>query len=277
MPRAQSPPHPPPNPLALTAAPQIGKKRRLRERGVKGQTRVKKWVVLDLGVPPDPSYDPWGAPAAFRLLACTGEACAAFTLRDLRALPDQREYGPLDWHCVTGWTAPGLRFRGVPLRAFIAKCGPPADWVWLKQTSADGYTTVVHREDAEDPASFLCLGDAEGELLAREHGGVRLVFPQLFGWKSAKWLVKVEFLSGPAPGGFWEKLGCHARGRVALDERWAPGRTRGVWTLLVGSAGRPGIMQGLYMRYLPAGVWTRIMQLGGAVLGFFTLGRRKGD
>ena len=94
-------------------------------------------------------------------------------------------------------------------------------------------------------------------------------------------LVKVEFLSGPAPPrGFWEKLGCHARGRVALDERWAPGRTRGVWNLLVGSAGSPGVMQGLYMRYLPAGVWTRIMQFGGAVLGFFTLGRearRKGD
>ena len=90
-------------------------------------------------------------------------------------------------------------------------------------------------------------------------------------------LVKVEFLSGPAPPrGFWEKLGCHARGRVALDERWAPSflgwRSWGA-TLLVGSGGCPGITRGLYL--LPESVWTRIWQRSGAVLGFLFLGRRK--
>ena len=49
------------------AAGAVRKKAELRKRGVRGQTRAKGWVVLDLGVAPAADYDPWAAPEAFSI------------------------------------------------------------------------------------------------------------------------------------------------------------------------------------------------------------------
>jgi DMSO/TMAO reductase YedYZ molybdopterin-dependent catalytic subunit len=46
----------------------------------------------------------------------------------------------------------------------------------------------------------------------RQHGGlVRLSIPQLYAWKSAKWVNGVRFLKED-PAGFWEEGGYHMRG-----------------------------------------------------------------
>jgi len=258
--------------LERRAAGAVRKKAELRRRGVRGQTRARGWVVLDLGVLPDPSYDPWGAPDKFSLkfihTSSGTERCLG--LAELRALGEENYME--DWHCVTGWTAPGVGFRGVPLRRVLEHLGEPfvkGHWKCLHQTGADTYTVNVAREDALDPRAFLCTGDADGKLLPREHGGVRLVFPHLFGWKSCKWLTEVCFLPEDRMG-FWEKLGCHPRGRVDRDERWAS-EARGLWVSLVGDGQRPGIMMGFYMAYMPQWVWEGAMQLGGWLLGAFTL------
>jgi DMSO/TMAO reductase YedYZ molybdopterin-dependent catalytic subunit len=48
--------------------------------------------------------------------------------------------------------------------------------------------------------------------IAPEHGGpVRLIIPQLYVWKSAKWVKGVRFLERDQPG-FWEEGGYHMRG-----------------------------------------------------------------
>ena len=174
----------------------VRKKAELRRRGVRGQTRARGWVVLDLGVAPDPSWmDPWTTPEAFSI---TFHDETSGTMRRL-GLTELRELGEgsyeEDWHCVTGWTAPGVGFRGVPLRRVLEHLGfLSGPWECLHQMGADSYTVNVSREDAMDDRAFLCLDDSEGRLLSREHGGVRLVFPHLFGWKSCKWLTEVSFL-----------------------------------------------------------------------------------
>ena len=81
------------------------------------------------------------------------------------------------------------------------------------------------------PGAFLALSFADGSPIPLEHGGPRIVLPHLFGWKSCKWLHSVQFLDEQAMG-FWERLGCHMRGRVELGERWAP-RSKSVWDFLV--------------------------------------------
>ena len=52
----------------------------------------------------------------------------------------------------------------------------------------------------------------DGEPIPAEHGGpVRLVVPQLYAWKSAKWIKGLTFLTEDVAG-FWEEGGYHMRG-----------------------------------------------------------------
>merc|ERR1739848_270953 len=99
---------------------------------------------------------------------------------------------------------------------------------------------------------FLALGDADGRILPREHGGVRLMFPQLYGWKSAKYLTRIEFCVTQRRG-FWERLGCHRRGRWEFEERWADGAV-GVWNVLAWLTNR--------WQLFGENAWVRVMQTG---------------
>ena len=52
----------------------------------------------------------------------------------------------------------------------------------------------------------------DGEPITPEHGGpVRLIIPQLYAWKSAKWLKGFKFVAEDEAG-FWERNGYHLRG-----------------------------------------------------------------
>jgi DMSO/TMAO reductase YedYZ molybdopterin-dependent catalytic subunit len=53
----------------------------------------------------------------------------------------------------------------------------------------------------------LLVHSAEGKPLSREHGGpVRVVVPQLWAWKGAKWASRIEFLTFDRRG-YWEIRG----------------------------------------------------------------------
>nr|MBA3241258.1 molybdopterin-dependent oxidoreductase [Acidobacteriota bacterium] len=74
-----------------------------------------------------------------------------------------------------------------------------------------GWTTNLPVEYflAEDS---LFAWSNDGQPIPPEHGGpVRLVVPQLYAWKSAKWVKGVRFLAEDAAG-FWEEGGYHMRG-----------------------------------------------------------------
>ena len=233
-----------------------------------GQHLVNKWVVLDLGHRPDKSaHDPWREGEDFGVhfhgLGDGGERSRRVTLRELRAACPNAEWARFDsrdWHCVTGWSARGLSFRGVPLSTITALLSPRADWRCLFQRSADGYAVGVHVDECAN--AFLAVTDGDGEVLSEEHGGPRLVFPDCYGWKSAKFLSSIEFTAdaSDAARGFWEKLGCHPRGRWAREERWAPGASNGVWTVLAW-------ITGLYRKLFGERVWELVMVHGGRALG----------
>lgn len=225
-----------------------------------GQTKALSWIVLDLkGNPNTNSYDPWIEPEKFSILCkglADGRECR-LSLEDLKELPTRRY--KVDWHCVTGWSFAGLILTGIPMKDLLKRLNPDPSWVDVLQVSVDGYAVNTHREDVEYEEAFLCIGDADGNILPVQHGGIRLVIPALFGWKSAKWLTELHFLREHKPG-FWEKLGCHSRGRVAFDERFAPGHATTVWSWLIW-------MSDQYRVYFGYHVWVWVMKFGGALLG----------
>jgi DMSO/TMAO reductase YedYZ molybdopterin-dependent catalytic subunit len=125
-------------------------------------------------------------------------------LADLLALPQVRREA--DFHCVTGWSVLDLVLEGVALETVLALARPREDATHLMCHGADGYSTNLPLEEATKPDVLLVHG-AEGAPLAAEHGGpVRVVVPQLWAWKGAKWVRRLELMKHDRRG-YWEIRG----------------------------------------------------------------------
>jgi len=127
----------------------------------------------------------------------------------------------LDFHCVTGWSRLGDSWTGIPSSAILALARPDSTAVSVMIHCADGYTTNVPLRDFEQEGVMLAY-ILDGEPLTREHGfPVRLVVPQLYAYKSAKWVVGLEFLAEDSPG-FWEQRGYSLHGDPWTEDRYSP-------------------------------------------------------
>jgi DMSO/TMAO reductase YedYZ molybdopterin-dependent catalytic subunit len=167
-----------------------------------GQNVFEKaeWPVLDLG-----TETPAIAPERWRLVV-DGAVERPLTLAyaDLLALPQVEEES--DFHCVTGWSIFDLRFRGVRLETVLALARPRADATHLMAHASDGYSTNLPLEEALKPDVLLVHG-VDGKALPRDHGGpVRIVVPQLWAWKGAKWVSRLELMTQDRRG-YWEIRG----------------------------------------------------------------------
>lgn len=165
------------------------------------------------GVQGDPS------PSAFKLKV-HGEVAQPRTL-DFAALLGLRPVElTLDVHCVTGWSALGVRFKGVRLRDLAALCQPRASARHLIFEAAHGYTANVSLPEALHP-DVLVAWEMNGRRLPRSHGApVRAIHPNLYFWKSAKWLTGVRFQSKDERG-YWESRGYHNHADPWEEERYA--------------------------------------------------------
>ncbi len=124
-----------------------------------------------------------------------------------------------DAHCVTGWSKLDNLWEGVSTGVIGELAGilPEAKFVMIH--SVGGFTTNLSLSDFFEP-DVLFAARYNDELLAHEHGfPVRLVVPGLYFWKSAKWVVGIEFMEKDKPG-FWESHGYHIRGDPWKEERY---------------------------------------------------------
>jgi DMSO/TMAO reductase YedYZ molybdopterin-dependent catalytic subunit len=72
-----------------------------------------------------------------------------------------------------------------------------------------------------DRDDVLLATKRNGEPLTPEHGWpLRLIVPQLYAWKSAKWVRGLIFMDADRPG-YWERLGYHRRGDPFREERFS--------------------------------------------------------
>jgi DMSO/TMAO reductase YedYZ molybdopterin-dependent catalytic subunit len=164
-----------------------------------GQTVTHKWPVLDLGRQPEVPLDRWQ-------LVVDGavEAPQRLSWKDFLALPQITEVS--DFHCVTTWSKLDVPWEGVPLAAVIALARPKPEATHVMTHAYDGYTTNLPLEEALKD-DVLLVHHALGEPLPVEHGGpVRAITPQLYAWKGAKWINRIELLTRDRPG-FWEERG----------------------------------------------------------------------
>ena len=171
----------------------------------------EEWPVLDLGETPQIAPERWR-------LTVDGavETPLALSWADLHALPQADEEA--DFHCVTGWSILDVRFRGVRVETALALARPKADATHLMIHGSDGYSTNLPLEEALKP-DVLLVHTVEGKPLAAAHGGpVRVVVPQLWAWKGAKWVSRLELLTHDRRG-YWEIRGYSNTAHPWRDDR----------------------------------------------------------
>jgi DMSO/TMAO reductase YedYZ molybdopterin-dependent catalytic subunit len=163
------------------------------------QYETKKWPVLDLGIKPSVSRERWklvvdGAVASPRTL----------TWADLEQFEQIDDVS--DFHCVTKWSRMNMAWRGVRLADVLAAALPRPTARFVMCHASDSYTTNLPLAEAVKP-DVLLVHTFEGAPLPVEHGGpCRVITPQLYAWKGAKWVSRLEVLEDDRLG-FWEERG----------------------------------------------------------------------
>jgi DMSO/TMAO reductase YedYZ molybdopterin-dependent catalytic subunit len=149
-----------------------------------------------------PTFDP----ATWRLrIGGLVEEPQELTYDELRALPQVAEVA--DFHCVTGWTVNNVQWRGVRFSDLLAKAGPLPQAHALQFVSAEQpYVDYLTLDQANLPHVLLAW-EMDGKPLLREHGApVRVVIPEMYGYKNVKWVAEVNLVRR-AGSGYWENLG----------------------------------------------------------------------
>jgi DMSO/TMAO reductase YedYZ molybdopterin-dependent catalytic subunit len=124
---------------------------------------------------------------------------------DLRSLPRASQVS--DFHCVTGWSVKNVKWTGVRLGDVFAEAKPKPGAHGLQFVSAEvPYVDYLTLDQGRIPDVMLAY-EMDGKPLAREHGApLRLVIPEMYGYKNVKWLREVNLVSAAEPG-YWEQLG----------------------------------------------------------------------
>ncbi len=178
---------------------------RREQRVPPGQTRTRKWPVLDAHGTPKVDLATW----SFEVGGLV-ENSLHWPLDEFMKLPAVKVYA--DFHCVTRWSRLDNVWSGVSTREVARLAGVKAEAKFVVAHAYDhGWTTNL-------PIEYFLAEDAlfawshDGNPIPPAHGGpVRLIVPQLYAWKSAKWIKGISF-HAEDHAGFWEEGGYHMRG-----------------------------------------------------------------
>ena len=145
-------------------------------------------------------------PSDFRLTV-DGAVASPYTL----TLDELKAMAPVErtrnFQCVTGWVVPNVRWTGVRLSDLVARAGPVGDNHVVELYSADGVYTDTLAGSQIDMEDVLLAFELDGAPLPAERGGpVRLVVPEMFGYKSVKWVRRIRITHSVEPG-YWEVRG----------------------------------------------------------------------
>jgi hypothetical protein len=119
----------------------------------------------------------------------------------------QRMNETADFHCVEGWGVDDVRWGGVAPSALFDQAGvkPEAKYA-VVHAYDDTYLSSLPLDLMRDSQTMLA-DSLDGEPLPPKHGGpLRLVVPKQLGYKSVKWVARIE-LSAEQVRGYWESNG----------------------------------------------------------------------
>jgi len=188
------------------------------ERLPDGRPRLPPGQRVLQKLKPMGGYEGDPSPSRFRL-EIHGEVRRPTVLSyaDLLAMPQVEQQ--CDVHCVTGWSVLGSTWKGVSLARLAERAGVRDRARYVVFEAAGGYTANVPVAAALAPDS-LAAYQLDGDPLPQPHGPpVRSLVPQLYFWKSAKWLTGIRFVEEDEPG-FWEVRGYHNVGDPWKEERY---------------------------------------------------------
>ncbi|MGZ4394300.1 MAG: molybdopterin-dependent oxidoreductase [Gaiellaceae bacterium] len=133
------------------------------------------------------------------------EQPVSLSYEQLRALPRAEQVST--FHCVTGWTVSDVHWAGVRFEDILALARPTSAATALTFTSAEKpYTDSLTLAQAELKDAMLAYG-MNGKPLSRAHGApVRVVIPDMYGYKNVKWVKRITLTSAPETG-YWEERG----------------------------------------------------------------------
>jgi DMSO/TMAO reductase YedYZ molybdopterin-dependent catalytic subunit len=145
-------------------------------------------------------------PATWRLrIGGLVDKPVSLTYDELRALPRAEQVS--NFHCVTGWSVDNVHWGGVRLGDVLSQAGPQASGHALRFVSMEtpyvDYLTIQQASLADVMLAY----EMDGRPLPREHGApVRLIIPEMYGYKNVKWLQGIDVVPR-AVNGYWEDLG----------------------------------------------------------------------
>jgi len=171
-----------------------------------------------------PTFDP----AAWRLsVGGLVEKPMSLSYDELRSLPRVNQV--LTFHCVTGWTISKVRWGGVRIADVLAQAGPLPKGSGLQFVSAERpYVDYLTLKQASLHDVMLAY-EMDGKPLPRVHGApLRLVIPEMYGYKNVKWVSEVNLVPG-VEDGYWEQLGYDRDAWVGHSNGYssAPARSSG--------------------------------------------------
>ena len=184
-----------------------------KDRLPPGQHLAKGWPVLDLGITPDIARADWR-------LKIFGECenSSELSWEQFLKLPQTDDVS--DFHCVTTWSTFDNRWRGVRFADLAKFARVKADAKFVTFHAYDDYTTNVSLAECMKP-DVLLVHTWNDEPLPREHGGpCRVITPQLYAWKGAKWVKAIEFMREDRLG-FWEVRGYSNTADPWKEERFS--------------------------------------------------------
>ena len=183
-----------------------------------GQHVAKGWPVLSYGKVPAIDTGSWrlrGGGLVERELDLDWES--------FQALPQVERAN--DVHCVTRWSLLDNTWGGVDVSTILDTAGVLPGATHALVHGHGGYTANLPL-DALRADGVMLVHNRNGEPLSAEHGGpVRLVVPQLYFWKSVKWVERITLLDHDRPG-FWERFAYHNDGDPWREQRYAKGPVR---------------------------------------------------
>lgn len=176
-----------------------------------GQYLTDRFPVLHVGEVPEYEEGEWSLNIGGLV-----DMPYALTFEQLTAMPSITV--TTDIHCVTKWSKFDTVWRGVRVRDLLEAAGLQKEGTHLMGHAEFGYTANIPLEDALLEKS-LVVWEFDGQPIEPIHGGpVRLLIPNLYFWKSPKWLRGLEVMNADKPG-FWERNGYHMYGDPFLEQR----------------------------------------------------------
>ncbi|WP_257352134.1 sulfite oxidase-like oxidoreductase [Pseudalkalibacillus decolorationis] len=185
----------------------------LVDRVPPGQIVTERFPILHEGEVPKYELEQWS-------LKVFGEVNEEkiFTHEDIMEMPQNKVVN--DIHCVTRWSKLDNEWEGVLFQDLLS-------YLDVKPEAKHVMIYGDYDYDANIPLSEL---QRDGIILAHKHGGedltakhgwpLRLVVPQLYFWKSVKWIRAIEFMKEDRHG-YWEVRGFHNEAEPFKEQRFS--------------------------------------------------------